>query len=118
MNVLAERDGRRIELPGRTCTVLVGQGALASQQLTMGVTEIPPHTRLASHTHSKEDEAIYVMEGEGVVEVDGKEERIGQGVAILLPSGSDHLIENRGASVMRFVFAFSPPVAVGSYDRK
>ncbi len=118
MNVLSERDGHRIELPGRTCTVLIGQGALPSQKLTMGVTEVPPHTRLASHAHSKEDEAIYVMEGEGVVEVNGTEERIAKGAAILLPSGSEHLIENRSSSVMRFVFVFSPPVVVGSYDRK
>jgi quercetin dioxygenase-like cupin family protein len=118
MYVLFEQDGRRIELPGRTCTVLVGRGALASEKLTMGVTEIPPHTRLASHVHSREDEAIYVMEGEGVVEVDGKEERIGRGAALILPSGSEHLIENRGSLIMRFVFAFSPPVVVGSYDRK
>ena len=118
MNVLTEQDGNRVELPGRTCTVLVGTGALPSQKLTMGVTEVPPHTRLASHTHSREDEAIYVMEGEGVVEVDGKEDRIGKGFAILLPSGSEHRIENSGASVLRFVFAFSPPVVVGSYDRK
>lgn len=88
MYVLFEQDGRRIELPGRTCTVLVGQGALASEKLTMGVTEIPPHTRLTSHVHSKEDEAIYVMEGEGVVEVNGKEERIGKGAALIIEAAT------------------------------
>jgi len=118
MYALSKQAGRRIELPVRTCTVLVGSGALSSDKITMGITEVPPQVRLTAHVHAKEDEAIYVIEGEGLAEIDGKEERIQAGVALILPAGLEHRIENRGASVMRFVFAFSPPVEIGSYDRK
>src|SRR3954449_2883930 len=41
------------------------------------------------HTHP-EDEAIYVLEGELLVHMDGEEHRVGQGGFFLAPSGVPH----------------------------
>jgi len=42
-----------------------------------------------THTHEK-DEFIYIMEGSLVVEMDGREEEVRQGEAILIPAGTAH----------------------------
>jgi quercetin dioxygenase-like cupin family protein len=42
------------------------------------------------HTHPNEDEAIYVLEGELLVSVEGEEHRVGQGGLFVAPRGVPH----------------------------
>jgi quercetin dioxygenase-like cupin family protein len=62
----------------------------------------PPHT----HTY---EEAIYVLEGTGIVHMDDRDEPIEPGTSIFLPPGTPHCLENRGPSVLKVLGVFSPP---------
>jgi mannose-6-phosphate isomerase-like protein (cupin superfamily) len=42
-----------------------------------------------THTHEK-DEFVYILEGSLVVEIEGREEEVRQGEAILIPAGKSH----------------------------
>jgi quercetin dioxygenase-like cupin family protein len=42
------------------------------------------------HTHPNEDEAIYVLEGELLVDVEGEQRRVGQGGLFFAPRGVAH----------------------------
>jgi quercetin dioxygenase-like cupin family protein len=42
------------------------------------------------HTHPNEDEAIYVLEGEILVDVEGEQSRVGQGGLFVAPRGVPH----------------------------
>jgi len=42
-----------------------------------------------THTHDR-DELVYILEGELIIQIDGKEEHIRQGEAFLVPSGKAH----------------------------
>jgi quercetin dioxygenase-like cupin family protein len=42
------------------------------------------------HTHPNEDEAIYVLEGELLVDVEGQQHRVGQGGLFVAPRGVPH----------------------------
>jgi len=42
-----------------------------------------------THTHDQ-DEFVYILEGELVVEIDGREESLRQGESILIPAGRPH----------------------------
>ncbi len=42
------------------------------------------------HLHPNEDEAIYVLEGELLVHIDGEEHRVGQGGLFVAPRGVPH----------------------------
>lgn len=42
-----------------------------------------------THTHDQ-DEFVYILEGELVIEIDGKEENVRQGEAFLIPAGHPH----------------------------
>ena len=114
MHTLNENDVKRIELVGRSCKVLVGKGELKAENLTFGVTEVPAKTKMQPHRHVQE-EVIFVLSGYGETNVDGSVERLEVGTVILLPSNSEHWIENKSDETMKFTFAFSPTVEIGSY---
>ncbi len=42
-----------------------------------------------THTHER-DELVYILEGELIIEIDGKEEHVRQGEAFLVPAGMPH----------------------------
>lgn len=60
------------------------------------------------HTHTYE-EAIYILEGEGVVHIGEDDLPIGAGTSIFLPPGTPHCLENRSDGVLKLLGVFSPP---------
>ena len=63
--------------------------------------------RAAAHSHVY-DEVIYVLEGEGMLHIDGSHEPVSQGTCIHLPPLLEHSLENSGNSPMRIVAVFHP----------
>jgi mannose-6-phosphate isomerase-like protein (cupin superfamily) len=63
--------------------------------------------RAAEHSHVY-DEVIYVLEGEGVLHTDGRDEPVAAGSCIHLPPLLVHSLENSGPSPMRIVAVFHP----------
>ena len=117
MYTLHFEEGRRLELPGRTVTVLVGNEKMQSDLMTFGVTEVPPKSRMDPHNHVQE-EIIYIMQGYGEVVINGQAEELKPGTVIKLVDDCEHYIENKSDETMRFTFCFHPTVQVGSYDSK
>jgi quercetin dioxygenase-like cupin family protein len=54
------------------------------------------------HTHPNEDEAIYVLEGEILVDVEGQQHRVGQGGLFVAPRGVPHafMVTSESAHVL------------------
>ncbi|MEZ5737093.1 MAG: cupin domain-containing protein [Novosphingobium sp.] len=48
------------------------------------------------NSHSRAHEFFYVLSGEGRAELEGQEQNIAKGDALLLPPGVEHVIENTG----------------------
>ncbi len=63
--------------------------------------------RAPTHGHVY-DEVIYVLEGEGVLHVDGASTSIGRGSCIHLPPLDAHCLENSGSAPLRLVAVFHP----------
>jgi len=59
------------------------------------------------HRHEYE-EAIYVLEGEGLAHVDGDSFPLAPGTAVFLPPGSDHGLENTSREALKVLGVFSP----------
>jgi quercetin dioxygenase-like cupin family protein len=66
-----------------------------------------PTLRAPEHFHTY-DEVIYVLDGEGVMHVDGSDRDLTAGSSIQLPARTVHCLENTGDSVMRIVAVFRP----------
>ena len=65
----------------------------------------PGREEIHSHTY---DEVIYVVDGEGLLHLDGKSTAIGRGSCIYLPPLTEHILENSGDGEMRVLGVFHP----------
>jgi quercetin dioxygenase-like cupin family protein len=90
---------------------LFGDGETPTSSLTVGVTEMRQGDWLGLHRHSPA-EVYYVLDGEGVVTVDGDERTVVAGTAVFIPGDAEHGIRNTGRGLLRFLYAF----AVSSFD--
>jgi mannose-6-phosphate isomerase-like protein (cupin superfamily) len=91
--------------PDREFRYLVNED-LGCPDVTQFVGLIPPG-RAPMHSHSY-DEVIYVVEGEGVLHLDGTETPIATGSCIHLPPLEEHCLENTGSRTMRVLGVFHP----------
>jgi mannose-6-phosphate isomerase-like protein (cupin superfamily) len=67
---------------------------------------IPP-VRAPDHFHTY-DEVIYVLDGEGVMHAEQRDQPLGPGSCIQLPARTVHCLENTGTDPMRIVAVFRP----------
>jgi quercetin dioxygenase-like cupin family protein len=64
--------------------------------------EIEPGGQTPQHHHPWEHE-VYVLEGEGVVSISGKETTIGPGMAVFIPEHEPHCFMNKTNKPFRFL---------------
>jgi len=60
------------------------------------------------HRHGREDESFYVVEGEFLFEVDGKQIHARAGEAVFAPKGTAHTFQNTGATRGRLLIMVHP----------
>jgi mannose-6-phosphate isomerase-like protein (cupin superfamily) len=91
-----------------------GQGALLTARAIarapgelvtfVDLTLLPPGTSVGRHTHGPDDEELYVVvDGEGVVELDGMELAVGPGDVVVNPPGGTHALRATGDRPLRMV---------------
>jgi mannose-6-phosphate isomerase-like protein (cupin superfamily) len=91
--------------PNREFRYLVNQD-LGCRNLTQFVGVIPPgRAPLHSHTY---DEVVYVIEGEGILHMNGHQTPLGPGSCMHLPPLHEHSLENTGSAPMRVLGVFHP----------
>ena len=74
--------------------------------LTAGVAELQPGGWLGLHRHTP-PEVYYVLEGSGIVWLDGTEHQVTAGAAVFIPGDCEHGIRNHGTEPLRFLYAFA-----------
>ena len=98
-------------LPGRLSKVLIGPKTVNSHKLSFGITEMQPKTiQSPPHSHLVEDEVIYVIDGEGVIFSGDESTDIYPGIAMFIPAGVIHCIENKSSRKMKLACCFNPPL--------
>jgi mannose-6-phosphate isomerase-like protein (cupin superfamily) len=91
--------------PNREFRLLVNED-VGCHDITQFVGLIPPgRAPLHSHTY---DEVVYVIEGDGLLHLDGPPTPISPGTCIHLPPGVEHCLENTGSDTMRILGVFHP----------
>jgi mannose-6-phosphate isomerase-like protein (cupin superfamily) len=101
-------DPQRGRLHWRT---LFSQGATPTEAITCGVAELAPGDCLERHRHAPA-EVYYVVAGEGIVVLEGKEIALRPGAAVFIPGMAEHGVRQTGAATLRFFYVF----AVDSFD--
>ncbi len=72
--------------------------------------EVDPGGRLSYQYHLKRSEAWTIVEGTGIITLDGVDKEYSKGQTILIPQGIKHRIENRSDHKVVFI-----EVQTGSY---
>lgn len=84
---------------------LLSQDKTPSADLTMGLGEIPPDEILHAHRHAPA-EAYFILEGTGLLGIDGQENVVEAGTAVFIPGYAIHSLKNIGAAPLRFLYIF------------
>jgi mannose-6-phosphate isomerase-like protein (cupin superfamily) len=66
------------------------------------------NTKTPIHVHAKDDETIYIIEGELTVVIDGKPRRLTAGESIFLPRGIPHQLINMSGNPNRYILIGTP----------
>jgi mannose-6-phosphate isomerase-like protein (cupin superfamily) len=85
----------------------------ATSGLTLGIAELAPDGTVGNppHRHAPA-EIYYVIEGEGVVTMDGIPTPVCTGSAVFVPGNAEHSLANTGPTTMRLLYTFG----VDSFD--
>ncbi len=109
VRVIAQKDVRAMQLPGRRALEIVGLGA-GSRNSTVRLVEIDPDRpgdkRRGPHVHHGFEECIHVLAGEGVTRTDAGEYPVAAGDTVLVPADERHATYNTAASVLRLLCFF------------
>src|SRR5215212_7293908 len=84
---------------------LVSADITHSGALTMGIAKGPPGEALREHRHLQA-EIYLILQGRGVVRIDGKPQPVTAGSAVFIPGNAVHSCENTGATDLQFAYVF------------
>ena len=59
-------------------------------------TSVMPSSTIGYHKHAGNEEIYFIIEGKGLMDVDGKKKVVGHGDAVITYSGSSHGLKNIG----------------------
>ncbi len=102
----------------RTLKHLAAPWTIGSQNLWMGLSEIDPGSSSNPHAHERNEEVFYVVDGEGVVEVDDERVDVAPGSVVVVPPGQVHRLVNRGARTLKVLCCAAPPFDKTDFEAK
>lgn len=102
--------------PNRVTFLVGGEQAAGRYSLTEFAAAPPPAPAAPVHIHHDADEAIYVLDGEFQVTLDGQQIGVSAGAFVFVPRGIPHTIANVGAAVGKMLVLLTPPGFEGYWN--
>ena len=68
-----------------------------------------PKGHVEPHSHRRQEQVYHILEGEGLMELDGEERVVRQNDVIFIPPGIVHSPHNTGFANLVFIVVTSPP---------
>lgn len=94
---------------GSTIRSLLDRSNASVEKQSLAEATIAPGTATQRHYHRRSEEFYFLLEGAGVIEVDGVSAAVAAGDAILIPAGSRHQITADDGSEIRMLVCCAPP---------
>jgi quercetin dioxygenase-like cupin family protein len=79
-----------------------------SKKLGYVISSYAPGSFMHPHRHKVRDQVYHILEGEGVLVIDGVRHRVSKHDYAYLPAGVEHGLYNEGTDHLVFVIASSP----------
>ena len=87
---------------------LVTPETAGSRHLDYRISVYQPMAHVALHKHKVQEQIYHVLDGEGLMEIDGKRHVVRKHDVIFLPPGIEHSIANTGLVDLVFLVVTSP----------
>ncbi len=87
---------------------LVRPETAASKLMDYRISCYQPMAHVALHTHKVQEQIYHVLEGEGLMEMDGKRVVVRKHDVIFIPPGVEHGIVNTGLTDLTFIVVTAP----------
>ncbi len=74
------------------------------------ISSYQPKAHVAPHRHQAQEQVYHVLEGRGLMELDGERRVVGPHDVIFIPPGVEHAIYNTGLQDLVFLVVTTPPL--------
>jgi mannose-6-phosphate isomerase-like protein (cupin superfamily) len=100
------------ELPGHfggaLSKLLVHPETTGSRHVDHRISTYQPRAHVAPHTHRIQEQIYHVLEGEGLMEIDGRRQVVRRHDVIFIPPGVEHALSNTGLGPLTFLVITAP----------
>jgi mannose-6-phosphate isomerase-like protein (cupin superfamily) len=93
---------------GALSKALVRPETAGSRLIDYRISCYQPMAHVALHTHKVQDQVYHVLDGEGMMEMDGKRQLVRKHDVIYIPPGVEHAISNTGLTDLTFIVVTAP----------
>ena len=83
--------------------------AYTGKHLQLVLMSLKPGEEIGAEVHPENDQIFRVDSGSGVVTIDGKDSKISDGYAVVVPAGAHHNIKNDGTEPLKLYTLYGPP---------
>jgi len=104
---MSDIDGKEFVLAGVVMKCLLS-GEQTAGQFCLFENKSGGNTKTPIHVHAKDDETVYVIEGEMTAVIDGKPRRLTAGDSAFLPRGIPHQLMNTSGNPSRYILIGTP----------
>jgi len=93
---------------GALSKALVRPESAGSRLIDYRISCYQPMAYVALHTHKVQEQVYHVLDGEGMMEMDGRRQVVRKHDVIYIPPGVAHAICNNGLTDLTFIVATTP----------
>jgi len=93
---------------GALSKALLGPQDASARLIDYRISCYQPMAHVAVHTHKVQEQIYHVLEGEGMMEIDGRRRVVRRHDVIYIPPGVEHGISNTGLTDLTFIVATTP----------
>ena len=79
------------------------------EHLQLVLMTLQPGEEIGAEVHPDRDQFFRFEEGQGAVDIDGRENRVEHDFAVIVPAGARHNVRNTGSAPLRFYTLYGPP---------
>ena len=94
---------------GALSKMLVRPETAGSELVDFRISCYQPMDCVNPHTHNVQEQIYHLLEGEGLMELDGERNIVRPGTFIFVPPGVEHAIYNTGTTDLVFFVVTTPP---------
>ena len=79
------------------------------RNLQLVLMTLPPGCDIGEEVHEDRDQFFRIEEGEGVIRIDGADNRVEDDFAVIVPAGARHNVLNTGSEPLKLYTLYAPP---------